>query len=55
VTIDPAEVGYAGERHAMEPNSCSPTWAQPSGDGGSIFVACNKADEIVEIDRAGGR
>jgi len=50
--VDPAEVGYAGHRHAMEPNSCSPTWAQPSADGRTIFVACNKADEIIEIDRA---
>src|SRR5262245_11095855 len=25
--------------------SCSPTWAQPSRDGSSIFVACNKSDE----------
>lgn len=31
--------------------SCSPTWAQPSADGARIYVACNKADEIVEIDR----
>jgi DNA-binding beta-propeller fold protein YncE len=30
--------------------SCSPTWAQPSADGASIFVACNKSSEIVEID-----
>lgn len=30
--------------------SCSPTWAQPSITGSSIFVACNKSDEIVEID-----
>lgn len=49
--VDPAEVGYAGQRHEMVPNSCSPTWAQPSADGGSVFVACNKADEIIEIDR----
>jgi DNA-binding beta-propeller fold protein YncE len=35
----------------MTPPSCSPTWAQPSADGKRIFVACNKADEIVEIDR----
>ena len=35
----------------MEPNSCSPTWAQPSIDGSKVYVACNKADEIVEIDR----
>jgi DNA-binding beta-propeller fold protein YncE len=32
--------------------SCSPTWAQPSADGSSIFVACNKSSEIVEIDTA---
>ncbi|HKR00791.1 MAG TPA: YncE family protein [Pyrinomonadaceae bacterium] len=32
--------------------SCSPTWAQPSTDGSSIFVACNKSSEIVEIDAA---
>jgi len=41
--------------HGMEPpkpgdTSCSPTWAQPSSDGKSIFVACNKSDEIVEVD-----
>jgi len=41
--------------HGMEPPkpgdvSCSPTWAQPSADGRSVFVACNKASDIVEID-----
>jgi DNA-binding beta-propeller fold protein YncE len=54
-TSDPADVGYAamgGMKHDMVPNSCSPTWAQPSFDGKSVFVACNKADEIVEIDRS---
>jgi len=30
--------------------SCSPTWAQPSADGRSVFVACNKSSEIVEIN-----
>jgi len=51
--VDPADVGYgAGMRHPMPPNSCSPTWAQPSVDGRKVFVACNKADEIVEVDRA---
>jgi DNA-binding beta-propeller fold protein YncE len=35
----------------MAPNTCSPTWAQPSADGKAIFVACNKADEIIEVDR----
>ena len=43
--------------HGMEPPkagdvSCSPTWAQPSASGASVFVACNKSDEIVEIDAA---
>jgi DNA-binding beta-propeller fold protein YncE len=41
--------------HGLEPPkagdlSCSPTWAQPSASGASIFVACNKSDEIVEVD-----
>lgn len=49
--VDPAEVGYAGARHEMTPASCSPTWAQPSATGRKIFVACNKADEILEVDR----
>ncbi len=43
--------------HGMEPPkpgdiSCSPTWAQPSTDGSKVFVACNKANDIVEIDVA---
>ena len=41
--------------HGSEPPkpgdvSCSPTWAQPSADGSSVFVACNKSSEIVEVD-----
>jgi DNA-binding beta-propeller fold protein YncE len=41
--------------HGLEPPkpgdlSCSPTWAQPSIDGSSIYVACNKSDEVVEVD-----
>jgi DNA-binding beta-propeller fold protein YncE len=40
--------------HGMEPpkpgdTRCSPTWAQPSTDGSSIFVACNNSNEIVEV------
>ena len=50
--VDPAEVGYTGERHKMAPASCSPTWAQPSAKGDKVYVACNKADEILEIDTA---
>jgi DNA-binding beta-propeller fold protein YncE len=56
VTADPAQVGYnamGGMRHDMPPATCSPTWAQPSADGKKIYVACNKANEILEIDRDG--
>jgi hypothetical protein len=45
---------HAAGGHGLEPPppgdpSCSPTWAQPSADGQSIYVACNKSDEIVEV------
>jgi len=30
--------------------TCSPTWAQPSSDGRRVYVACNKSNEIVEVD-----
>lgn len=50
--VDPADVGYRGMRHDMAPNSCSPTWAAPSVDGTSVYVACNKSDEIVEVNRS---
>lgn len=41
----------AGHKMPMPPASCSPTWAQPSADGTKIYVACNKADQIIEVDR----
>lgn len=31
---------------------CSPTWAEPSADGRSVFVTCNVAGEVLEIDVA---
>lgn len=30
--------------------TCSPTWTTPTSDGRSLFVACNKGNEIVEVD-----
>jgi len=39
--------GSHGEM-AMDP-VCSPTWAQPSADGSSVFVACNASNEVVEV------
>lgn len=55
------EQGYSGmqqektERHEGMPMNmagitCSPTWAQPSSDGSRVYVACNKSNEIVEVD-----
>ena len=44
---DHAAHGGPPARHTP---SCSPTWAQPSVDGRMVYVACNRADEILEID-----
>jgi DNA-binding beta-propeller fold protein YncE len=59
----PAMHAHGGEGHAAghdpadhppgPPHAepvCSPTWAQPSADGRAVFVACNRSDEIVEVD-----
>lgn len=45
-----AHAGHGTEPPPPGSAACSPTWAQPSADGGSIFVACNGTSEIVEID-----
>jgi DNA-binding beta-propeller fold protein YncE len=46
-----------GDGHSMAPAgtgdvTCSPTWAEPSADGRSVWVACSKANDLVEIDVA---
>lgn len=40
------------EAHEFGPSSssCSPTWAQSSADGTRVYVACNRSNDIVEID-----
>jgi DNA-binding beta-propeller fold protein YncE len=38
-------------RHAAREPSCSPTWVQPAPDERTLFVACNKSDEILVVDR----
>jgi len=48
--------GMAGMDHSQVgpypmSNVCSTTWAEPSVDGTKVYVACNKADHILEIDR----
>jgi DNA-binding beta-propeller fold protein YncE len=49
------DTGPTNPRRAMAPASCSPTWAQPAADGSRVYVACNKSDEILEIDRGAWR
>ena len=46
----PGMSGHGSEPPKPGDNSCSPTWAEPSADGSSIFVACNASSEIVEIN-----
>lgn len=46
-----AEHDHAHGGQPMAPATCSPTWAQPSATGEKIYVACNKRDEILEVDR----
>ena len=52
----PSQPDHAAMAHDMGSgpvsNSCSPTWAQPSADGSSVFVACNRSAEIAEVDVA---
>ena len=43
--------GREGDAHAMAATvTCSPTWAEPSADGRFVWVACNKSNDLVEVD-----
>lgn len=53
--------GMSGSHQAMDhgdhtdltPSStCSPTWAQPSADGKTVYAACNKSNDVVAVDVA---
>jgi len=47
---DHAAVDHSTMTMAGSANACMPTWAQPSVDGKRVWVACNKSNEIVEVD-----
>jgi DNA-binding beta-propeller fold protein YncE len=47
--------GHGMSNPAPGDAGCSPTWAQPSADGTRVYVACNKSNDIPEIDVATGR
>jgi DNA-binding beta-propeller fold protein YncE len=48
--MDHAEADHPGMNIPATATSCLPTWAQPSVDGKRVWVACNKSNEIVEVD-----
>jgi DNA-binding beta-propeller fold protein YncE len=50
-----ADTGHGTVAPSAGPTRCSPTWAAPSPDGARVYVACNAADDIVEVDVAGWR
>ncbi len=37
---------------AASPATCSPTWVVPASRSPALFVACNRGNRILEIDRA---
>jgi DNA-binding beta-propeller fold protein YncE len=49
----PAGAGAGGHGAEHADPECSPTWATPSADGRSVFVACNRTSELVEVDVEG--
>ncbi|CAN5666076.1 YncE family protein [soil metagenome] len=56
-SVEPGREGPAPVRresgHRMPRDGmavCSPTWVSPSHDGARVFVACNRSNEILEID-----
>lgn len=51
--VEPAMDGAMSHGGAMDhgaPPGCSPTWTFPHHDGSTLFVACNRGNEIVEVD-----
>lgn len=54
-TTDAAHAGHDMSGHGLtQPaagsTTCSPTWAQPSPDDKTVWVACNGTSDLVEID-----
>ena len=45
-----AETAGAGMGGSSGMASCSPTWTSLSGDGRFVYVACNRGNEIVQVD-----
>lgn len=58
-SVVPGAEGPVGEvTRGVHPDAaiiCSPTWAEPSADGSSVFVTCNRNQEVLELDVDGWR
>ncbi|HUE97455.1 MAG TPA: hypothetical protein VMN39_12400 [Longimicrobiaceae bacterium] len=50
--VEGAAGAPAEHEPAADADICSPTWAEPSADGSSVFVTCNRRGEVVEVDVA---
>ncbi len=50
----PYTAGADHKIHSMSDHkpACTPTWAQPSNDGSTIYVACNQSNDIVAVNAA---
>jgi YVTN family beta-propeller protein len=46
----PSSAAMGTHASGADAGACSPTWAQPSADGRTVWVACNRSNELVEID-----
>jgi DNA-binding beta-propeller fold protein YncE len=44
--------GHGTVQPAAGSTTCSPTWAQPSPDDRTVWVACNGTSDLVEVDVA---
>jgi DNA-binding beta-propeller fold protein YncE len=45
-----ADPKVSDQKMADHKTTCTPTWAQPSNDGSTIYVACNQSNDIVAVN-----
>ncbi len=52
--LDPGDRGFhapgSGHGHHGHSAECSPTWVQPAHGGDRLWVACNRSDQVLEVD-----
>ena len=54
MTGAPYPAGTDRKTHNMADHkpTCTPTWAQPSNDGSTIYLACNQTNDVVAVNTA---